>query len=57
MLARTEGLITYEYWAEYKPPTLSDADKAKAESAGYHIPSELVVSSYLAYTERWPAEE
>ena len=57
MLARTEGLITYEYWAEYKPPVLNDADKAKAESAGYHIPSELVVSAHLTYTERWPVEE
>ena len=36
---------------------LNDADKAKTERAGYHIPSELLVAAYLTYTERWPVEE
>ena len=57
LLAKSEGLITYEYWAEYNPPMVNDVLRIEAESAGYHIPSDSVASAHLTYTERWPMEK
>ena len=56
MLDKSEGLITYEYWAEYEPPKLSEEDRIQAHEAGYAVPAHSVTSWHLTYSERWPPE-
>lgn len=57
MLDKSDGLMTYEYWAEYEPPHLSEADRDSASQAGYIVPTNDVVSSRLTFSERWPPED
>jgi hypothetical protein len=56
MLDKADGLHTYEYWAEYKPPSVTQQHKAQAEHAGFAVPGEAVTSVHLTYSERWPAD-
>jgi hypothetical protein len=39
MLNKANGLLTYEIWAEYEPPRLTEGEKKQAEAAGYLIPT------------------
>lgn len=57
MLDKSNGLITYEYWAEYEPPKLSETDRNRAQEAGYETPIESVTSAHLTFSQRWPPEE
>lgn len=57
MLDKSDGLITYEYWAEYEPPKLSETESRQLQEAGYVVPADNVTSEHLTYSERWPLEE
>ncbi len=57
MIDKTEGTLTYEYWAEYEPPRLTNAELRAAEAEGYLVPSAKAVSAHMTFSERWPTEE
>jgi len=56
MLDKADGSYTYEYWAEYTPPQLSEQDQMEAKRARIVIPLDSVASTHLTYTEKWPVE-
>ena len=57
MLGKNEGMLTYEYWAEYEPPTLRADEKQQASAEGYLIPTVPIASQHLKFSERWPSEQ
>ncbi len=52
MVDRAGGPATYEYWAEYDPPSLTKNERAELADDGYFVPTEKVLSAHLSYSER-----
>ncbi|MGA8743019.1 MAG: hypothetical protein WB561_17665 [Terracidiphilus sp.] len=57
MIDKTGGLLTYEYWAEYEAPRVTDVARSQAAGAGRVIPAGKVSSPHLTFSERWPQDE
>jgi len=51
MVDRVNGPATYEYWAEYEPPSLTREQRDVLVEGGYLAPTEKVVSAHLSYSQ------
>ncbi|HEY1160234.1 MAG TPA: hypothetical protein VGE83_06360 [Terracidiphilus sp.] len=46
------GPATYEYWAEYEPPSLTPEERNELAQGGFLVPTENVESAHLSYSQR-----
>ena len=45
------GPATYDYWAEYEPPSLTEKERAELADEGRYAPSEKVSSGHLGFSQ------
>jgi hypothetical protein len=51
MLDRVNGPATYDYWAEYESPPLTEKERAELAEEGRYAPSEKTVSAHLRFSQ------
>jgi hypothetical protein len=52
LVDKAGGPATYEYWAEYEPPSLTAEQRNELEQDGYRVPTEKVESGHLSYSQK-----
>jgi hypothetical protein len=52
MVDRMNGPATYDYWAEYEPPSLTEKERSELAEGGYFAPREKITSAHLSYSQR-----
>ena len=52
LVDKAGGPATYEYWAEYEPPSLTPEQRNELERDGYRFPTEKVESAHLSYSQQ-----
>ena len=51
LLYEEQNAGTYEFWAAYKPPTISEADQATLRQAGIDFPHDVLTSAHITFVK------